>query len=54
MKKSLLVLLMLAGLALPFTGCLDSSEEASGTVPWGAPSSWEGGGPGMPNMNQKD
>jgi len=50
MKKSLIYLLLLSILAIPFAGCLDGSDEASGTVPWASPSEWEGAGPGLPNM----
>jgi len=50
MKKPLLFLILLSILAMPFAGCLDGSEEASGTVPWAAPSQWEGAGPGLPNI----
>gem|GEM_PF-4160529 len=55
MKKSLIYLLILSIITLPFVGCLDGSgEEASGTVPWGAPTEWEGAGPGLPNMSNQN
>ncbi len=55
MKKSILLILALASASLFLSGCFDpNAEEASNTVPWGAPASFEGAGPGMPNMNTKD
>ena len=54
MKKHLIYLIVLSMLASFFAGCGGPSEEASGTVPWGAPAKFEGAGIGMPKMDQQD
>lgn len=54
MKKHLVYLLILSLLASFIAGCGAPTEEASGTVPWGAPAKFEGAGVGMPKMNDQD
>jgi hypothetical protein len=53
MNKRFIYIMILAALASCFAGC-KTSEEASGTVPWGAPASFEGAGVGLPQMDKQD
>lgn len=53
MKKHLFYLIGLALLTSFLAGC-GTTDEASGTVPWGAPASFEGAGVGLPQMEEKD
>lgn len=53
MKKHLIYLLIISILASFLAACAQT-DEASGTVPWGAPASFEGAGVGMPKMEKQD
>jgi hypothetical protein len=51
MKKRLFYLFVAIAMTLFLAGC-ETTNEAAGTVPWGAPASFEGAGVGLPNMNE--
>jgi hypothetical protein len=54
MKKYafLFTALVISLLASILAGCGAPSEEASGTVPWGGPASFEGAGLGLPQIDE--
>ena len=52
MKKHLFYILAIAALVTPFAGC-HTQDDASNTVPWDSPASFEGAGVGLPKMTRQ-
>lgn len=44
--RKVCLLLCLACITLPLTGCFDAEVDEQ-NVPWGRPADWEGGAPGF-------
>ncbi|HNX05304.1 MAG TPA: hypothetical protein PKI32_07360 [Opitutales bacterium] len=55
MKRYIPVFILMALASAFFAGCAsEQTDEASATVPWGKPASFEGAGVGLPNMSQQE